>query len=78
MGPQVRTQKEHGMKIEKRDIPIIVLGAVTGVIALVAAGVHRAGGIDLVVGLLAGATCGAGGGVVGCIMRKLIERRQKI
>jgi len=66
------------MKIEKRDIPIIVLGAVTGVIVLVAAGVHRAVGVDLVVGLLAGAASGAGGGVVGCILTRLMERGQKI
>jgi len=66
------------MKIEKRDIPIIVISALAGVIMLVAAGVHRAVGVDLVVGLLAGASSGAGGGVVGCILRRLIERRQKI
>ncbi len=66
------------MKIEKRDILIIVFGVVYGVIVLLGAGAHRAVGVGLVVGLLAGASSGAGGGVIACILRRLIERRQKI
>jgi hypothetical protein len=65
------------MKIEKRDVLIIVLCAVAGVIILVAAGAHRAVGVGLVVALLAGASSCAAGGVPVCIFRRLIERRHK-
>jgi uncharacterized membrane protein YccC len=62
------------MKIEKRDIPVIALCALGGFLLIMIALASRSMA-TVFVGLVAGAPCGAGGGVLACIFRRILEKK---
>jgi len=67
--------KLTNVKIERRDIPVIVLGAFAGFLLVVIALASRDLAAGIFVGLVAGAPCGAGGGALACLCRRSLERK---
>ena len=63
------------MRIEKRDIPMIALGAFVGFLLVVIALASKDWATGIFVGLVAGAPCGAGGGALACMFRKGLEKK---
>jgi len=62
------------MKIEKRDIPVIAFSALGGFLLVVLALASRSIAAAVFVGLVAGAPSGAGGGVLVCMFRRILEK----
>jgi hypothetical protein len=63
------------LNIEERDIPVIALSALGGFFLVIIALAGRDMAAGVFVGSLAGASSGAGGGVLACIFRKFLENK---
>ena len=60
----------QGMKMGKRDVPIILLSGLGGFLLPLIALAGQSLGTALFVGLIAGAPCGIGGAALACIIRR--------
>ena len=63
------------MKIEKRDIPIVALSAFIGFLVVLFALASHNLATAIFVGVIAGAPSGACGGVLVCILRRLMKKQ---
>jgi len=63
------------LKIEKRDLRYIALGALGGFLLCLIPLATRDMGAVIIVGLAFGVPGGAGGGTVACILRRYRERK---
>lgn len=67
--------KQTTMKIEKADVPVILLSALGGFLLVFFALAAKNLGMAVFVGLVAGVPCGIGGGALGCIFRRYLAKK---
>lgn len=62
-------------KIEGRDIPIIALSALGGFLLVLVGVAGKDLATAILVGMVAGAPSGAGGGALACIFRRYLQKK---
>ena len=67
--------KQTTMRIEKADVPIILLSGLGGFVLVFLALAAKNLGAAVFVGLVAGVPCGIGGGALACMFRRYLARK---